>query len=309
MQSRPFTIGTRGSPLALAQARMVRDGLLAKHKLDDADIEIRMIRTSGDRIRDRALSEVGGKGLFTKEIEEALLEGSIDAAVHSMKDMPTLLPEGLTMACYLPREDPRDAFISRKARRLQDLPPGAVVGSSSLRRQAQVRRLRPDIRVVTYRGNVEGRLRKLAEGVVDATLLACAGLRRLGLEHEITGVIEPEIMLPAVAQGVVGVEIREGDETSAALLATLNDSDADICVRAERAFLAGLDGSCMTPIAALAERDGQALRLRGQILTPDGVTAHETERSGPVGEGEAMGADAAAELLARAGPDFFESVS
>lgn len=307
MQSRPFTIGTRGSPLALAQTRMVRDGLARLHGLKESDIDIRMIRTSGDRIRDRALSAFGGKGLFTREIEDALLEGSIDAAVHSMKDMPTALPAGLVMGCYLPREDPRDAFISRKAKGIADLPQGAVVGSSSLRRQAQLRRLRPDLEVVSYRGNVGGRLRKLADGVVDATLLACAGLRRLGMEHEITSVIEPDIMLPAVAQGVVGVEIREGDAAAADMVAGLNDASADIRVRAERAFLAGLDGSCMTPIAALAELDGENLRLRGQILTPDGVTAHETERAGPAADGEAMGADAAAELLARAGPDFFES--
>lgn len=306
MQSRPFTLGTRGSPLALAQTRMVRDGIAKAHGLSRDDIEIRMIRTSGDRIRDRALSAFGGKGLFTKEIEEALLEGSIDAAVHSMKDMPTLLPDGLTMGCYLPREDPRDAFISRKAKTIAGLPRGAVVGSSSLRRQAQIRRKRPDLEVVTYRGNVEGRLRKLTEGVVDATLLACAGLRRLGMEHEITSVIEPEEMLPAVAQGVVGVEMRADDSDTAGLLAPLNDRTADICVRAERTFLAGLDGSCTTPIAALAELDGDRLRLRGQILTPDGVTAHETERHGSAAEGEAMGADAAAELLSRAGPNFFE---
>lgn len=307
MQSRPLTIGTRGSPLALAQARQVRDRLREVHGLQEDDIEIRMIRTSGDRIREKALREFGGKGLFTKEIEEALLARGVDLAVHSMKDMPTELPSGLTIGSLLPREDVRDAFISHRAPDLEQLPAGAVVGTASLRRQAQIRQLRPDLEVITFRGNVESRLRKLADGVVDATLLALAGLRRLGMETDATAVIEPDVMLPAVAQGAVGIEVRESDQSVRAMVKALNDGPTEQRVRAERSFLARLDGSCRTPIAGLAELDGDRMRFRGQILTPDGSEAHACERSGPVGDGEAMAIDAAEELLSRAGPNFFEA--
>ena len=218
MQATTIRIGTRGSPLALAQAAEVRARLEAAHGPGRHAFEVRVIKTTGDRIQDRPLAEAGGKGLFTKELEEALLAGEIDLAVHSMKDMPTLLPAGLTIACLLPREDVRDAFISRKVASLMDLPPGAVMATSSLRRQAQVLHVRPDLKVVPMRGNVETRLRKLEDGVADATLLACAGLRRLGLADRITSAIPTDQMLPAVAQGAIGVEIRSGDEAMAELL-------------------------------------------------------------------------------------------
>jgi hydroxymethylbilane synthase len=299
-------IGTRGSRLALAQAHETRDRLVAAHGLALADIEILVIETSGDRIQDRPLAEIGGKGLFTKEIEEAMLAGHIELAVHSMKDMPTVLPDGLEIACLLPREDVRDAFISPHAASLSALPQGAVVGSSSLRRQAQIKVKRPDLQVITYRGNVETRLRKLTEGVADATLLACAGLRRLGLEDKITSVIPADEMLPAVAQGAIGIEIASHDERTRALLAPIHDETTAIRLAAERTFLARLDGSCRTPIGGLAELDGERLTFRGMILTPDGSVCHETRREGLAADAVAMGDDAAAELLGRAGPEFFK---
>lgn len=308
MQSRTFTIGTRGSPLALAQAQQVRDRLCHAHGMEADDIGIEVIRTSGDKITDKSLREFGGKGLFTKEIEDALLAAKIDMAVHSMKDMPTRLPAGLEIPCLLPREDVRDAFLSPKAASLADLPAGAVVGTASLRRQAQVKRLRGDLEIVMFRGNVQTRLRKLADGEADATLLANAGLKRLGLEQHVTALVDTGTMLPAVAQGAIGIEIRQGDERSQALLAPLNDQSTALCVAAERAFLERLDGSCRTPIAGLAQLDGARLRFRGQILTPDGGEAHENGREGSSGDGEAMGRDAAEELLGRAGPGFFKDV-
>lgn len=298
-------IGTRGSKLALAQTYETRDRLIAAHGLTPENFEITIIKTSGDMIQDKALSAFGGKGLFTKEIEDALLANEIDLAVHSMKDMPTKLPEGLAISCLLPREDVRDAFISLKVKRLADLPQGAVMGTSSLRRQAQVQRMRPDLKVILYRGNVDTRLKKLEEGVADATLLASAGLRRLGLADRITSLIETDEMLPAVAQGAIGIETREGDERTIGLLAPLNDPNTAICVNAERAFLEQLDGSCRTPIAGLAELKDGRLRFRGQILTPDGTTAYATERNGKLEDAVAMGVDAAKELLKAAGPDFF----
>lgn len=308
MQSRPFTIGTRGSPLALAQTHLVRDRLRDAHGLEERAIKIEVIRTTGDKITDKTLREFGGKGLFTKEIEDALLEARIDMAVHSMKDMPTRLPDGLRVACLLPREDVRDAFLSPKAASLDTLPKGAVVGTASLRRQAQVKRLRGDLEVVVFRGNVQTRLRKLADGEADATLLANAGLRRLGLEAHITALVDTETMLPAVAQGAIGIEVRQGDGAMAEALAALNDEPTALCVAAERSFLEKLDGSCRTPIAGLAELDGAELYFRGQILTPDGAEAHATERRGPVADGEVMGRDAAEELLGRAGPGFFDDL-
>jgi len=305
LQARKIRIGTRGSPLALAQAREVEQRLAAVHGPGRLAFEVHAIKTSGDRIQDRPLADAGGKGLFTKEIEEALLAGEIDVAVHSMKDMPTQLPQGLTVACYLPREDVRDAFISAKAGSLAGLSAGAVVGTSSLRRQAQVKRLRPDLEVVSLRGNVETRLRKLEAGVADATLLACAGLKRLGLEGRITSAIPPEEMLPAVAQGAIGVESRADDMAIAELIAPINHQPTALAVAAERAFLAKLDGSCRTPIAALAELVSGRLVLRGMILTPDGRQCHATRRDGRPEEAMRMAEDAAAELLAAAGPDFF----
>ncbi|MBP7062654.1 hydroxymethylbilane synthase [Ferrovibrio sp.] len=302
-----LTIGTRGSPLALAQAHETRNRLLAAHPgLAEADIAIRVIKTSGDRIQDRALAEAGGKGLFTKEIEEALLDGSIDLAVHSMKDMPTQLPPGLIMAAYLPREDPRDVLLAARPMAFADLPQGAVVGTSSLRRKAFLLARRPDLAVVTFRGNVQTRLAKLAEGQVAATFLALAGLRRLNMLPEGMSVLQPEQMLPAVAQGAIGIECRADDTAVLDFLAKLDDAPTRRRVEAERALLMVLDGSCRTPIAALAEigADG-ALWLRGAVARPDGSQLLETERRGA--DGVALGRDAGAELKSRAGPDFFKA--
>ncbi|MGE3064301.1 MAG: hydroxymethylbilane synthase [Hyphomicrobiaceae bacterium] len=308
MQARTVRIGTRGSPLALAQADIVRRSLMAAHGLAAESIEICAIRTAGDRIQDRPLAEAGGKGLFTKELEEALLAGSIDLAVHSMKDMATTLPKGLRIAAVLEREDVRDAFISRAATSIAGLPQGAVVGTSSLRRQAQVLRLRPDLKVVGLRGNVETRLAKIERGVADATLLACAGLNRLRLPVSIAYPIAVDEMLPAVAQGAIGIEICADNSAAADLAAPLDHQPTSLCVTAERAFLARLDGSCRTPIAGLAEVDGSGgLRFRGMILTPDGAQSHSTERKGPAAQAIVLAEAAAAELLASAGPDFLKA--
>ncbi len=304
---RPLRLGTRGSRLAVAQTLETRDRLIAAHGLPEAAFEVVEISVQGDRVQDRSLSEIGGKGLFTKEIEDALLDGRIDLAVHSMKDMPTVLPEGLALTCFLPREDERDAFVSPRRHRLADLPQGAVVGTSSLRRRAQALHVRPDLRVVEFRGNVQTRLRKLEEGVAEATFLAVAGLKRLNLPDLAEKPVSPDDMLPAVAQGAIGIEQREGDEAVSALLAAIDHGDTRVRLAAERAFLAGLDGSCRTPIGGLAElRDGR-LRLRGEIIRPDGSVRHATEREGPAADAAAMGADAAAELRARGGPDFFDA--
>jgi hydroxymethylbilane synthase len=302
-------IGTRGSPLALAQAAMVRARLAEAHGLAPERIEVRTIRTTGDTIRDRPLSELGGKGLFTKEIEEALAAGDVDLAVHSAKDMPTVLPDGLIIAAVLPREDPRDVLISRKANSLRTLPANAVVGTASLRRQAQVLALRPDLKVVPLRGNVETRLRKLEAGEADATLLALAGLKRLDLAGRATAILSTEEMLPAVGQGAICIEIRADDEDLRRLLAPLDDRATAVCVTAERACLAELDGSCHTPIAALAELEsGESLRLRALIALPDGSSVHRDERRGPVNDAEALGRAAGRALKARAEPAFFAPV-
>jgi hydroxymethylbilane synthase len=300
-------IGTRGSPLALAQAHTVRDRLAAAHGCVPDDIAIHIIKTTGDQILDRPLSEAGGKGLFTKEIEEALLANAIDIAVHSSKDMPTQLPDGLALVAYLEREDVRDVFISRKAASIADLPQGALVGSASLRRQALVKRLRPDLRVGIFRGNVQTRLRKLGEGEADATLLALAGLKRLGLEHEATAILPLDQFPPAIGQGAIGIEARLSDTKTLDLIAPIAHRDTEIALDTERAFLAALDGSCRTPIAGLATVKGNALSFRGMILRPDGSEVFETSRQGVVADAERLGADAGRELKARGGPDFFTS--
>lgn len=307
IMTHPLRIGTRGSPLALAQAHETRDRLVAAHPALAAPgaIEIVVFKTTGDRILDRTLAEAGGKGLFTKELEEALLDGRADLAVHSMKDVPTWLPDGLEIAALLPREDPRDAFFGRGGLGLDALPPGSVVGTAGLRRQAQVLERRPDLRVVPFRGNVQTRLGKLDQGEVDATLLALAGLRRLGLTERITEVLEPETMLPAVAQGAIGIEIRRDDAATRALLAPLHCAETASRVTAERALLAALDGSCRTPIAALAVLDGDRLHLRAKVMSPDGRQVFRAERLGPAGEAAAMGAEAGAEIKARLPADFF----
>ena len=294
-------IGTRGSPLALCQARETRTRLIAAHGLAEDEIEIVTITTTGDRIRDRPLADIGGKGLFTKEIEEALMAGDIQLAVHSMKDMPAHLPPGLEIAAILPREDAREAFLSPVASAIMALPQGAMVGSSSVRRTAQLLRLRPDIRTVQFRGNVETRLRKLADGVAQATFLAAAGLNRLGLAGKITALVPIEQMLPAVAQGAIGVEIRSDDEATRKLLANINHRDSDIAVACERAFLTALDGSCRTPLAGHATLAGGVLHFRGHALTHDGVHCFETTRSGSPADAERMGREAGEEVRARGG--------
>ena len=302
---RPLKIGTRGSPLALWQAHEVRRCLMAALGLPEAAFETVVIKVTGDTIQDKALREIGGKGLFTREIEEALLDGGIDIAVHSMKDMPTLQPEGLVLDCYLERADVRDGFVSPRAARLQDLPQGAVVGSSSLRRRAQLKLRRPDLQLVEFRGNVQTRMRKLEEGVADATFLAMAGLTRLGMADMARSAIAPEEMLPACAQGAIGVERRVGDGRAAVMLATIHHGPTGLRLAAERAFLTRLDGSCETPIAGLAMLEGDSLWLRGEILRPDGTASVSGELRGAAGDGAAMGVALADDLLGRAGPGFF----
>ncbi|MBV2141924.1 hydroxymethylbilane synthase [Falsochrobactrum sp. TDYN1] len=299
-------IGTRGSKLALAQAYETRRRLQQAHGLPEDAIEILPMSTAGDRIQDRPLAQVGGKGLFTEEIEAALKDGRIDIAVHSTKDMPTVLPDGLHLSTFLEREDPRDAFIGRTSKRFLDLPQGAVIGSSSLRRQAMIKRLRPDLQVVMFRGNVHTRLRKLEEGEVDGTFLACAGLIRLGLAEVITDLLDPEIFLPAPGQGAIGIESRIGDERIDALLEPIAHRDTHVALNCERAFLASLDGSCRTPIAALATVDGDRISFRGMILTPDGTEAHEVTAEGAADDAALLGAGAAKRVRAMAGPHFFD---
>ena len=303
---RPLKIGTRGSKLALAQAYELRARVMAAHDLPVEAFEIVVIRTTGDRVTDRPLKEIGGKGLFTKEIEEALAEGGIDIAVHSMKDMPTVQPDGMVIDCLLPREDARDAFVSPHVGSIAELPEGAVVGSSSLRRRAQLAHRRPDLRLVEFRGNVQTRLKKLEDGVAMATFLAMAGLSRLDMLHVARSPIDPSEMLPAVAQGAIGIERRSGDEKIADLLRPVNDVETAQRVAAERAFLARLDGSCQTPIAGYAELQNTRLLLRGEILRPDGSQALAGTREGEIADGPAMGKDLAEELLARAGQGFFD---
>jgi hydroxymethylbilane synthase len=286
-------IGTRGSPLALAQATTVRACIADAHRLASDRIALAVIRTTGDAIQDRPLAQAGGKGLFTKEIEEALLAGSIDLAVHSAKDMPTMLPPGLAITAVLEREDVRDVFISRKAKGFAELACGAVIGTASLRRQALVKRLRRDLSVVSFRGNVQTRLRKLDEGVVDATLLALAGLKRLGLTAAATG------------QGIIAIETRVDDAKTRGLLAAIDHAETATALVAERAFLTALDGSCRTPIAGYATLAGGRLQFRGLIAKPDGSAAFETTRDGLAGDAAALGTDAGRELKHRGGPDFF----
>jgi len=301
-------IGTRGSKLALIQTEQVRRGLAANHPDLGAPgaIEVRVIKTSGDQITDRPLAEVGGKGLFAKELETALQAGEIDLAVHSMKDVETWLPEGLEVSCLLPREDPREALIAGRARRLDDLPNGATFGTASLRRQAQLLERRPDLNVVLLRGNVQTRLEKVARGEVAGTFLAVAGLRRLGLGDIDMSVIETADLLPAVAQGAVGVEHRADDDRVRAYLAPLNDAATYARVAAERAMLAGLDGSCRTPIAGLAHLDGDLMSLSGLIARPDGSAVYRAARSGPADDPEALGRAVADDLLSQAGRNFLK---
>ncbi len=299
-------IGTRGSPLALWQAHETRRLLMAAHGFDEADFEICVIKTTGDQIQDRPLSEVGGKGLFTKEIDEALIARTIDLAVHSMKDLPTVLPDGFAIAAVLPRHDVRDAFVSLKYQSLNELPHGATMGTSSLRRQAQIKNLRPDLNVVGFRGNVQTRLKKLADGVADATMLACAGLERLDMADRITAKIETSVMLPAVAQGAIAVVALADDERTMTQLAALDHQASRLCVTAERAFLTKLDGSCRTPIAGLATLENGALSLRGQVLSPDGCRVLDTALSGPASSAIIIGEAVGDELLGRGAAGLFD---
>ena len=303
--AQPLRIGTRGSPLALWQAHEVRRSLMVAFDLPEDAFAIVVIKVMGDQIQDRALKDIGGKGLFTREIEDALLDGSIDIAVHSMKDMPTLQPDGLLLDCYLPREDVRDAFVSPGIARLTDLPQGAVVGSSSLRRRAQLAVRRPDLKLVEFRGNVQTRMRKLEEGVALATFLAMAGLNRLGMAHMARGPIDVDEMLPAVAQGAIGIERRVSDARVEALLAAIHHGPTGQRLAAERAFLLRLDGSCETPIAGLAVIEGDQIWLRGEILRPDGTKVITGDLRGAVADGVALGTTLGADLLGRAGPGFF----
>lgn len=302
----PLKIGTRGSPLALAQAYETRSRLMEAFGLPEDAFEIVTISTRGDRVQDRSLRELGGKGLFSKEIEEFLLTGEIDIAVHSTKDMSVMQPEGLILDTYLPRENPFDAFITLDGKALADLPLGAVVGSSSLRRKAQLLNKRPDLTVVEFRGSVQTRLQKLEEGVAEATFLAMAGLNRLGYDHVPRRAVTAEEMLPAVAQGAISIERREDDATVAKMLSALHDVKTGQAMACERAFLAKLDGSCQTPIAGLAEVEGGTIRLRGEILRTDGSESLTDDMSGAVEDAAAMGVEMATKLLERAGTGFFD---
>ena len=307
----PLKIGTRGSPLALAQAYETRVRLAEAFDLPHEAFEIVVIKTTGDDAaliaKDKPLNELGGKGLFTKEIEEQLLDGSIDIAVHSMKDMPTLQPRGLLLETYLPREDVRDAFVCLKYKSLADVPEGAVMGSSSLRRRAQLAVKRPDLMLSEFRGNVQTRLKKLEEGVADATFLAMAGLTRLGMIGQVPATpVEVTDMLPAVAQGAIGIERRGDDSRVADMLAAIHHEETGQRLAAERAFLAALDGSCETPLAGLAELDGNTLRLRGEVLRPDGSEAINDDQSAPLEDGPELGREMAAKLLEQAGKGFFD---
>ena len=302
--AQPLSIGTRGSPLALAQAYETRARLAAAFDLPHEAFEIVIIKVTGDLIQDRALKEIGGKGLFTREIEEALLAGSIDIAVHSMKDMPVEQPAGLLLDTYLPREDVRDAFVSLTCDSIADLAQGATVGTSSLRRKAQLLARRPDLNIVEFRGNVQTRLKKLGDGVAEATFLAMAGLNRLGMDDVKRRAIATEDMLPAIAQGAIGIERRGDDTRMADMLAAIHDVPTGQRLAAERAFLAALDGSCETPIGGLADLDGGTLRLRGEILRVDGSEVIADDQTATIEDGAALGREMAAAMLAKAGPDF-----
>jgi hydroxymethylbilane synthase len=303
---RPLRIGTRGSPMALIQAALVRDRLVTTHPdlAAAGAVEIVTIRTTGDRVQDRRLADIGGKGLFSKEIEEALLAGAIDIAVHSLKDMETWLPDGLEIACVLVREDPRDALLSTRSRSLAGLPKEAKVGTASLRRQAQLLRLRPDLSIMAIRGNVNTRIDKLTAGEFDAIVVALCGLERLGKADQASEILTPDVMLPAVGQGALAIECRVGDDALRQLLDPLHDPATAACVGAERAMLAALDGSCRTPIAGLAEHDGDQLTLEGLLLKPDGSSEIRARCTGDISDATALGTELGSELRSRAGPGF-----
>jgi hydroxymethylbilane synthase len=310
LQSAPFLrIGTRGSPLALVQAHLVRKLVAKTNGVDEADIEVQPITTSGDRLGEAPLAEVGGKGLFSKEIEAALEAGTIDIGVHSAKDMATTLPGGLVLAALLEREDVRDAFVSLSARALAELPAGAKVGSSSIRRAAQVLRQRPDVMIVPFRGNVDTRLRKLRDGVADATLLAVAGLRRLDREAEVTEYLDPARFPPAPAQGAIAIESRAGDARTIGIVAPLNHAPTARTVTAERALLRELDGSCRTAIGVLTNLANGTISVKGEILAPSGQNWVEAEQAGSAADAEAIGAELGRKLRAMAGPTLLAALA
>ncbi len=295
----PLRIGTRGSPLALAQTHIVRASLAKAHGVAEEHFAIEIIRTTGDAIQDRPLSEAGGKGLFTKELDSALIAGAIDLAVHSAKDLPTHLPSEIIIAGYLPREDARDAWIGRGGATLAYLPAGAVVGTASLRRAAQVKRLRPDMTITLLRGNVETRLRKVESGEIDGALLALAGLRRLGLEAQATAILPLDEFLPAAGQGAIALACRAGDAATRALLAPIVDAATGVALAAERAFLRVLDGSCRTPIAAHARLEGGELVFHGEVLRADGAEVFTARRRGAAVDAALLGDGAGHEILLR----------
>ena len=304
--SSPLRIGTRGSPLALAQAYETRKRLTNALNISEDSFEIVVISTSGDRILDRPLKEVGGKGLFTKEIEQDMLDRKIDIAVHSMKDMPVEQPDGLTLGCYLPREDVRDAFVSSRYKNVNELPSGSKVGTSSLRRKAQLKFSRPDLEVVEFRGNVQTRLKKLKDGVATCTFLAMAGLNRLGLEEVAQSTMNPNEMLPAIAQGAIGIEWREEDRQISDILKKIHHEETGQRLNTERAFLAELDGSCQTPIAGLAIIEGSSLKFTGQVLRTDGSKSISETAFGDIEDGPRLGREMAQKILSQAGPEFFD---
>ena len=304
--SSPLRIGTRGSPLALAQAYETRKRLTNALNISEESFEIVVISTSGDRILDRPLKEVGGKGLFTKEIEQDMLDRKIDIAVHSMKDMPVEQPDGLTLGCYLPREDVRDAFVSSRYKNVNELPSGSKVGTSSLRRKAQLKFSRPDLEVVEFRGNVQTRLKKLKDGVATCTFLAMAGLNRLGLEEVAQSTMNPNEMLPAIAQGAIGIEWREEDRQISDILKKIHHEETGQRLNTERAFLAELDGSCQTPIAGLAIIEGSSLKFTGQVLRTDGSESISETAFGDIEDGPRLGREMAQKILSQAGPKFFD---
>lgn len=304
MTSYAFRIGTRGSPLALAQSHLTRRLLAQAHGLSEDQIEVLIIKTTGDMIQDRALSESGGKGLFTKELDQAMLDGRIDIAVHSSKDLPTVLPDGLTVAGYLPREDVRDAFICEIAKTVEELPKGANIGTASLRRGAQLKRLRPDLQISLLRGNVETRLRRIKEGDFDATILALAGLRRLGLAHCATSILDIDNFLPAVGQGAIGITANDNDTRTLDALNAILHADTGHALAAERAFLHALDGSCRMPIGGFARVEGSEIRFKGAVYSVNGSETLEIEERAPLSDARKIGASAGQSLKSRMGANF-----
>ncbi|WP_162653680.1 hydroxymethylbilane synthase [Lentilitoribacter sp. Alg239-R112] len=306
MQTKPYKIGTRGGALALIQAEDVRKKLMLAHDLPESAFEIVILSTKADRMTNQPLSEIGGKGLFTLELEEKLIDGSLDFAVHCVKDMATKLPEGLYLSAYLEREDPRDVLIGGAANTISELPENALIGTSSLRRQALIRRIRPDLRVTLFRGLVGTRLQKLADGEVDATLLALAGLKRLKIEDKATEILEIDTFLPAPGQGAICIESKIGNSEIDELIAPLNDPTTETCILCERAFLRALDGSCRTPIAGHAQLVDQKIHFSGKILNDDGSLVYETQVTGNANDADTIGKDEGETLRAQAGDNFFK---